>query len=416
MAHVGIVSAAYWGDVMPYVPIADELVRRGHRVSLCVPEGFHDVLAGHGFDLVHLGTDFSPRELAAHGDIMEKADTIRGMRAALDLWLKQLTIDPAPRILEVLDGVAPDLWLSHPTAFWLPEIPAETNGTPIAVGHLFPMMMPSAEQPPPMLPGGGMPALWPLGWRMGRAMMKRMAYDDEINRIRAERGLPPGEASAGFGFERADRVLVLTSQHYWRRPSDWADNVELTGFTVWGSPDDDLPDDLAAYVDAGEPPVVVTLGTSAATNARDGFEVAAEAITSAGHRPLLLVGNERNRAALEDRGDVWTFASLPAVLERSRAIVHAGGHGSVAAALHAGVPQLALPQGFDQVIHGQRIEALGVGASLPWKKRSAARLAEALARLDTPEVADRARALADELVEEDGPGRAADELEDLLAA
>lgn len=207
MAHVGIVSAAYWGDVMPYVPIADELCLRGHRVTFCVPEGFHDALAGHDFELVHLGTHFSPRELADHGDVMERADTVRGMRAAMDLWLKQLSIDPAPAILEVLDDVAPDVWLSHPTAFWLPEISAAATGTPTAVGHLFPMMIPSAHQPPPMLPGGGMPPLWRLGWRVGRTMMRRMAYDDEINRIRADRGLPPGEANAGFGFERADRVL-----------------------------------------------------------------------------------------------------------------------------------------------------------------------------------------------------------------
>lgn len=147
MSHVGFVSAAYWGDVMPFVPIADELAARGHDVSFVVPEGFHDVLADHDFRLVHLGTDFSPRELAAHGQIMERADTIRGMRAATELWIKQLTIDRAPEILTVLDAVAPDVWVSHNTLAWLVEL----------------------------------------------------QYDEEINELRAKRGLPPERANVGFG-------------------------------------------------------------------------------------------------------------------------------------------------------------------------------------------------------------------------
>jgi len=44
MAHVAIVSAAYWGDVMPFVPVAEEHARRGHRVTVAVERGFHNVV------------------------------------------------------------------------------------------------------------------------------------------------------------------------------------------------------------------------------------------------------------------------------------------------------------------------------------------------------------------------------------
>ena len=411
--HVGIVSAAYWGDVMPFVPIAEELRRRGHRVTMVVPEGFHDVLRGHDVELVHLGTHFSPRELAAHGDIIERSSTIRGMRAALDLWIRQLSIEPAHEIVEVLTGVGPDVWLCHNTIAWLVELHARPAGTPLVAGHLFPMMIPTATRMPPMLPG---PSQLPspvcrAAWRVGRAMTARMGFDEEVNALRAHYGLEPADASTGFGWERADLVLALTSPSYWPVPDDWPDHVRATGLTVWGDVDDPMPGDLRAYLAAGDPPVLITLGTSAATNARDAFELAADAAARRGWRSVLLVGNQRNVQQLRHRDDVWEFASLPAVLPHVRLVVHAAGHGTTTAALHAGVPQVVLPQTFDQVEHARRIAELGIGATVPWRRRSVDRVATALASTDTEPVRAAAAGLASALATEDGAAAAADRIE-----
>ncbi len=415
MAHVAIVSAGYWGDVMPYVPVAEELAGRGHRVTLAVPRGFHDVLDGEAHELRHLGTDFSPRELADHGAVLDRADSPLGMRAAADLWVRQLCVDPAKDILKVLDDIAPGLWFVHPSLYWLTEIAAARSATPIVVGHLFPMMIPSAEQPPPTLPtNGNFRRLNRLGWRIGRAMAGRMMYDREINRLRATRGLKPVTGNVGFGWPPARRTLLLSSEHYWPRPADWPDQVVTTGFTVWDGGGDPLPEALTAYLDAGPAPVLVTFGTSAATNAGDAFAQAAATVEACGHRPLLLVGNDRNRHALAGRDDVWTFAPLTDVLPRCRAVVHAGGHGSTAAALHAGVPQLALPMGFDQVSHATRIRQLGVGTALPFRRRSPSRLADALGEVLHESCAAAASRLAQRLHQEDGPATAADHLEAIV--
>lgn len=415
MAHIGIVSAAYWGDVMPFVPIAEELAARGHRVTLAVPEGFHEALRGHRFELVHLGTDFSPRELAAHGDIMENANTIRGMRAAMDLWVKQMSIDPAAEILAALDRVDADIWIVHNTAFWLVELHAVPREVPVVVGHLFPMMIPSQHQRPPMLPLlSGNALLNRIGWRFGREIVGRQMYDEEINRLKASRGLPPTRANAAFSWERADRVLLLSSQRYWPRPADWPEQLRYTGFTVWGDVDAPLPEDLRSYLEGGEPPIVMTLGTSAAANARDAFRLGADAIEATGRRALLLVGNEANMAALADREDTWMFAPLPAVLARSSAVLHAAGHGTTAAALHAGVPQIAMPQGFDQVEHARRLTRHGVGVHVPWKRRSLRLLQRALEQVASTRLRQRASSMAADLAAENGPAVAADAVEELL--
>jgi UDP:flavonoid glycosyltransferase YjiC (YdhE family) len=103
------------------------------------------------------------------------------------------------------------------------------------------------------------------------------------------------------------------------------------------------------------------------------------------------------------------------VLARSRAIIHTGGHGTTAAALHAGIPQVLLPQGFDQVVHARRLEELGVGVVVPWKERSLDALTDALHRVAGAAMRAHARDLAGLLADEDGPATAAAAVEDVLA-
>ena len=417
MAKVVVVSVGYWGDVMPFVPIADELVTRGHEVVLAVPEGFHEVLADNRFDLVHLGTHFSPRELQQHGDLFGRAHTIAGMRAAGGL-LYPLLIHPAREIASVLTDLDADLFVSHRMTACLTQLVSEPAGIPLVVGDLHPMGIQSVEQPMPLLPLPRLPGLQHLtnraGWAVCQRIVARM-FDDDLSALRAERGLQRRPSFSGW--QACDQILLLCSEHYWPRCSDWPDHLAYTGFTVWGDPNAALPTGLDAYLDAGDPPVLITLGTSAATNARDAFHLVAEAAEVLGLRPLLLVGSERNLNTLHGRADAWTFAPLPAVLPHCQAVVHAAGHGTVAAALTAGTPQVVMPQIVDQVTHSARLTALGVGVVVPWKRRSVNRIAAALSHvLADPAVTANTRKMAALLAGEHGPRTAADAIEKVLAA
>lgn len=176
-----------------------------------------------------------------------------------------------------------------------------------------------------------------------------------------------------------------------------------------------MPDGLDAYLDAGDPPVLITMGTSAAASTPEVFELAARAVQAAGHRPLLLVGNQRNRDALRSRHDAWAFAPLPRVLPRCRAVIHSGGQGTTAATLCAGLPAVVLPQLADQHWHASRIEQLGAGEVVAWRRRSHDRIRDALARVSSDDVRTRAARLGQELSAMDGPANAADHIERVLA-
>ncbi len=52
-----------------------------------------------------------------------------------------------------------------------------------------------------------------------------------------------------------------------------------------------------------------------------------------------------------------------ALFRRVAAVVHHGGAGTTTAATAAGVPQVVIPQHYDQHYFARRVEALGIGAA-----------------------------------------------------
>jgi sterol 3beta-glucosyltransferase len=86
------------------------------------------------------------------------------------------------------------------------------------------------------------------------------------------------------------------------------------------------------------------------------------------------------------------------------AVVHHGGSGTTAFGLRAGVPSLIVPFLFDQYYWGRRVFTLGVGPKpIPFRKLSAAQLAEALTIATTDSLMrERAVLLGEKIREENG--------------
>ena len=202
------------------------------------------------------------------------------------------------------------------------------------------------------------------------------AYDSSADGFRAFRrrlGLPVPE---GWNIIDArlspHRNLGLAPTAYVPVKEGWPSNYELTGFSNWSGPDDGrLPEDVIEFLDTGEPPVIVTLGTSGASARPELFEQAATALDAEGARGLFLVSTSENVTRLRAAGlspahGAWPFVPLAPLLPRSRGIVHSGAHGTNALALAAGVPSVVIPCLFDQLWHARRQAELGTGV---WVRR-----------------------------------------------
>ena len=155
------------------------------------------------------------------------------------------------------------------------------------------------------------------------------------------------------------------------------------------------------YLDEGDAPVLVCLGTSAAAGAATTFATIADGLGRSSLRPLLLVGSASNLEHLDGVAGTFEFAPVDEVADRCCAAVVSGAVGTLAAALAAGLPVVVLPQLFDQLWHGRRVEDLGVGILVTRPEK----VAGAVNRLlGDPRYGRRARELADSLRREDGAG------------
>lgn len=420
MARIVVYSNAYRGDVFPFVPIASELARRGHDVTFVTAREFHPLFAAEPFRVAHSGSDsLAPKHLDTHAEWVAKWGVRFGGARQLKLFLGELCVpyldDFYDALHAELDGA--DLLLSHPAAALVGSMVAEALDVPWIDGDLFPMLLPTSTRPPDPLPNLGARANRMM-WRAGRSrMLAPLTYQKDFAAYRRKKGLDSTERSPLDAMRSPHLSLGLASPTYVEPAPDWPASMRMTGFSMWEGPDAGaLPDDVRAFLDAGDPPVLVTLGTSAASAAPQRFEAAMSALDDAGARGLFLTSTDDIAARLRRRNTsgrhgIWPFVPLAPVLPRCRAAVQSGSHGTNAMVLTAGLPSVISPVLFDQVWHAKRQQELGTGL---WAKKPKD-LGEAIRRLlEDSDVTATAQQFGRRLREEDGVATACDELDRFL--
>jgi UDP:flavonoid glycosyltransferase YjiC (YdhE family) len=202
--------------------------------------------------------------------------------------------------------------------------------------------------------------------------------------------------------------------------ADWPPNVHLVGFPLWdgggdGSPmETQMSREARNFLDAGEPPVIVTPGSAAATM-QDYFIESIAAIQELGLRGMLITNYPAQLPASLPPG-IASFGYLPfsEVLPHAALLVYHGGIGTLAQAVKAGVPHLVVPSAHDQFDNGWRIARLGLGRSLPRTRYRAMRAAtEMSAILHDHGVGRRARDVSSRVQSADALSRACELIEQL---
>ena len=155
------------------------------------------------------------------------------------------------------------------------------------------------------------------------------------------------------------------------------------------------PPELAAFLKAGPPPLVFTLGTAAVMDAGDFYRISAQAAVQLKRRAVLLIGRDpRNRPTvpLPDGILAVEYAPFSELFPCACALVHQGGVGTTGQAMRAGKPMLVMPYSHDQPDNAARITRLGIGRTIARDRYTvAAAVRELRALLDTPAYAQKAQ-------------------------
>ncbi|PKU24103.1 glycosyltransferase [Telmatospirillum siberiense] len=389
------------GDVRPLVALGRGMQAAGHSVRIATTGDFVGLIEGAGLEFASLPGN-SRQVTAEHQSAFEQGRSLLSMaRMARDITKAMVDTWPAAGKEACHDA---DLILAGGGAVPFGVSLAEALDRPFVQVHLQPnglfASLPSTLLPLPPRP---LPGIANRLIHRGVAALSWWAMRPAVNDvIRAQLGLSPYPWS-GPPYKRPSArwpTLFGFSEHMVPRPRRWCDHARVSGY--WFLDRDRMwqpPEDLAAFLEAGERPVYIGLGSMSSPRTRLALETTLRVIERSGRRAVVAVGWSGAADLPIPAGAQW-FVTNGAphdwLFPRVTAAIHHGGAGTTAAAVRAGIPSIILPLFGDQHFWAWRLQSLGAAVWCPRVDGAIPEesLSRAIARIGEPALRRRARQLA----------------------
>ncbi len=404
------------GDLHPMLALALGLRERGHHPVIASTELYRAKVEGLGLEFCRIRPDVAAHDPKLMSDLMD-------MKRGPEVLLRQLILPALPDTYEDLLKAAAgaDLLIAGEIVLAAPLV-AEKLGLPWVSALLSPFSFYSAYDPPVSPYAPSLAFLSGLGWRfnkiliaLGRRMFRH--WWEPVHELRRQKDLSPGGDPLFEVKFSADLILALFSAEIAPPQPDWPPHTVQPGYLFYDQDEarTGLPPELEAFLQAGEAPIVFTLGSSAVHDPRGFFEESAKAANILNRRAVFLCAQSTPPATIPGKTIAVPYAPFSELLLRAAVIVHQAGSGTTAQALRAGRPTLIMPCAFDQPDNADRVKRIGTGLTISrnsYKAHSAARMLAKL--LDDPKYAANAERIGHRIRAEDGLGGACDAVEKLL--
>ncbi len=396
LSHFVIVSTGTAGDIYPFVALALALEQRGHCVSVLFPMAYEAVAKQAGLRFHPIG---SREDYFAALNDPDLWDARKGFAV---VW--RSIRDGLQRIPEFIAALPTDqrcVLLVHPLALPAAALArASRSDLRIVAVYLAPANLRTCHDPLTIGPLR-IPRWIPLRlrrwvWRRIDAQIVDPVSLPDLNSARLVKGLAPVTHLVDHMHSVADHSVTLFPAWFAKPQPDWPRPLHDGEFPLYDPhPKTVLSDALARFLSFGEAPIVFTPGTGHRHSCAY-FAQALLVVTRLNRRAIFLSRYREQCPEVLPRHVLWQDETpLHALLPRVSVLVHHGGIGTLAEALRAGVPQLVVPFAHDQFDNAARIEALGVGITLPGRKLNAGSLHRSLAALlMSSRIRDQCRAVA----------------------
>ncbi|WP_146134839.1 macrolide family glycosyltransferase [Actinopolyspora mortivallis] len=361
------------GHVNPTLGLVSELVSRGHRVTYAINEDFAPLVEEAGANALCYESTFPPaddfgRGWPGPGEAEAAARKFYEEREAA-----------LPQVAAVYEGDLPDVVLYDIAAGHAPVLAGEWGVPQVQLSPTH-VLYPDADAVDPGVKSeDGVvgddvdPSSYPPRGRTPRRCLVTMPRSFQVDNGE------PGDHYAFVGPMFSGRVVHGN----------------------WVPPDD-------------RPVVLVSLG-SVYNGSIDFFRTCVEAFRELDRHVVVALGRsfeEREFEGVPENVEIHEWVPQMRVLPWTSAFVTAGGMGSTMEALSHGVPLVVVPQAVDQFVTARRVVDLGLGTSLSSAALTPEALRAAVLHVSTDEhVAQRVRAIREEIAESGGARRAADIVE-----
>jgi sterol 3beta-glucosyltransferase len=402
---ITILTTGTRGDVQPYLALGNELKKTGYRVRVAAFENYEALVKEQGLEYFPVKGDVTAAASSVDGQEAMKADNPLKFILSFSK-LKKLVNDLQSDFYEAC--IDSEAIIYHPGAP-IGYFAAQRLKIPSILATPFPMA-PTRERPSLIFYNS--PHLGGTVNLLTHKVLEQVMWFASGSAIKQFWRSKFKETPPDFGcpFLRQTSAqqptIISCSNHIFPKPGDWPEHVNNTGYWFLGDAGDLPSDELVNFLGQGEAPVYVGFGSIGdPTRAAITTKLVAEALRLSGRRGILQTGWGGLSKNVSSNPDVLIVESAPHawLFPRVAAVVHHGGAGTTHTGLFAGVPNVVVPSGNDQIAWGKRVSELGVGPEpIPSSRLSSRRLAEAIRYASRGDVQLNAKRLGLLIQSEDG--------------
>ncbi|MCO6509516.1 MAG: glycosyltransferase family 1 protein [Aridibacter famidurans] len=414
-----IVAAPYGslGDLHPLLAISIELRKRGHDVTIATLEVYREKVEALDFRFRRLRPEFDPEDRETARIVM---DARKGSERLIKDYLSPGLKDMFEDLMAATEGT--DLLISGEIVYPAHSV-AEKRGIKLVTTNMAPLSMFSTFEPNVYPNAQFLRHLNFLGRPLHRIVFSLIRgvigkWLEPYREFRSGIGLDPDHDPIIRDRYSETLHLALFSKVLGAPQPDWHPSAVQTGFCFYDGRDDlgKMPDGLSEFLEAGEPPIVFTLGSAAVMDPGEFFDESLASAKILEKRAVALYGifNDPPRGIDEYRA-AFDYAPYGEIFPRAACVVHQGGVGTTAQALRTGVPQLIMPYSHDQPDNAARCERLGVARSVSRERYERKLAASEIGKiLNDPSYKTSAGRARDIVANENGTRKACDEIEKIL--
>lgn len=320
--------------------------------------------------------------------------------------------DAAIALMPLLEEFVPDVVVNDILTV-APALAAEKHGCHWAT--LIPHIYPVQGEGMPLFAIGALPPRSKVGrklWDMTDSLLVRGLERGrrDLNAQREVVGLPPLERFHGGISPDLAMVATYPQLEY---PREWPESVHVTGPMPFEMPHDEIE------LPPGEDPLVLVAPSTSKDPDNLLVRSALKALTGEPVRVVATTNNviPSNPIEVPDNAVLVNWLSYSQVMPQAALVLCHGGHGTVARALHEGVPVLTCPAAGDMNETAARITWAGVGLSVRWSLTGPNTLRWTVAEvLGDPAFRSNAERIAAWSRENDGAARGVELVENLCRA
>lgn len=416
MANIVLAAFGSLGDIHPKIAIGLELKARGHNVTIAAMEFYREKIGLLGMNFARMRPDVDPEDRELVREMMDARNgSERILREIVFGGIRPMYDD----LTAAIEGA--DLMVTGEAVYAAKSV-VEKTGIKWVSTSLAPVSFFSASDPPVPPAAPWFEKLY-LGPKFNRFMfdivkLTMRSWYAPYKAFRRELRLSEDHDPIFRDKFSESLHLALFSRVLGAPQPDWPPQTVQTGFCFYDGQADmgTMPAGLADFLDAGEPPIVFTLGSAAVMDPGEFFNESAKAASKLGRRAVLLYGvfNEPPNGLSRDIA-AFDYAPYSVLFPRASLVVHQGGVGTTGQVLRAGVPHLIMPYSHDQPDNALRCRRAGVAEYISRSSYNSETAATAISRiLNDTGYAAKAETLGAFVRAEGGTQAACDEIEKLL--